>query len=403
LHLPRVRTDALLAELAGNGGGEGVERAGVDDLVDVAVVGAGPAGSAAALRVLQLRPDARVLVLDAATFPRDKTCGDGIAAHALELLDALGVPGVARLGPPVPRLRLRSPRGLVVERTCARPNRVVPRVVFDAELVRAAVARGARLQQHRVRRLEVRADRVVLDDAIAARVVIGADGANSTVRRLLGAPPAPPSALAVAIRGYAPSALDPDTLVIEFARGRYPAYAWSFPLPGGGANVGFGVFDKRGAGSRAELVAALRALLPGQDPDPATVRGHHLPLSTGLRHHPDGRVLLVGDAAALVNPLTGEGIFDAVASGVLAGRAALRGAGAGAAHRAAMRRTFALHHAHARLLTRLARDHRFLDAAVTAAARHQSVFDAAIDLGLGRGTASANALARVALNYVTLP
>lgn len=374
----------------------------VDELVDVAVVGAGPAGSAAALRALQLRPDARVLLLDAAAFPRDKTCGDGIAAHALELVEALGVAGVDRLGPPVPRLRLRSPAGRVVDRACARPNRVVPRVVFDAELVAAAVARGARLVRHRVRRLEVRPDRVVLDGAVAARVVIGADGANSTVRRLLGAPAAPPSALAVAVRGYAPAAADPDALVIEFARGPHPAYAWSFPLPGGGANVGYGVFDKRGAGSRAELVAHLRALLPGHEPDPATVRGHHLPLSTGPRHHPDGRVLLAGDAAALVNPLTGEGIFDALASGVLAGRAALLGAAAGAAHRAAMHRTFGRHHAHGGLLSRMLRHPRFLDAAVTAAARHQSVFDAAVDLGLGRGTAPLHALARVALSYATL-
>jgi geranylgeranyl reductase family protein len=371
----------------------------VDDVVDVAVVGAGPAGSAAALRALQLRPDARVLLVDAAEFPRDKTCGDGIAASALDLVEALGVPGVSRLGPPVPRMRLRSPGGQVVERTCARPNRVVPRTVFDAELVAAAVARGARLLRHRVRRLDVRPDRVVLDGAVAARVVIGADGANSTVRRLLRAPVAPPSATAVAVRGYAPTAVDPDTLVIEFARGSYPAYAWSFPLPGGGANVGFGVFDKRGGGSRAELVGALRALLPGHEPDPASVRGHHLPLSTAPRHHPDGRVLLAGDAAALVNPLTGEGIFDALASGVLAGRAALLGAAAGAAHRAAMRRTFERHHAHGAVLARLLRRPRFLDAAVLAAARRQSVFDAAVDLGLGRGTAPLSALAHVALSY----
>jgi menaquinone-9 beta-reductase len=375
----------------------------VDEVVDVAVVGAGPAGSAAALRALQLRPDARVLLVDAAEFPRDKTCGDGIAAQALDLVEALGVPGVSRLGPPVPRMRLRSPGGRVVERTCARPNRVVPRTVFDAELVAAAVARGARLLRHRVRRLEVCPDRVVIDGAVAARVVIGADGANSVVRRLLGAPATPPSATAVAVRGYARTAVDPDALVIEFASGPYPAYAWSFPLPGGGANVGFGVFDKRGGGSRAELVSALGALLPGHEPDPASVRGHHLPLSTGPRHHPDGRVLLAGDAASLVNPLTGEGIFDALASGVLAGRAALLGAAAGAAHRAAMRRTFERHHAHGALLSRLLRRPRFLDAAVLAAARRQSVFDAAVDLGLGRGTASLSALAHVATSYVTVP
>jgi geranylgeranyl reductase family protein len=374
----------------------------VDETYDVAVVGAGPAGSASALRVLQLRPDARVLLLDAAAFPRDKTCGDGIAAQVLELLQAIGVPDLARLGPAVPRLQLRSPGGRLVSRICPRPNRVIPRAVFDAELVAAAVARGAELRRHRVRRIDVRADEVVLDGSIRARVVIGADGANSTVRRLLGAPETPSAATAVAIRGYAPTTLRPDALVIEFARGRYPAYAWSFPLPGGRSNVGYGVFDRRGAGSRHELLDAMRKLLPGHEPDPETVRGHHLPLSTGPRHHPDGRILLAGDAAAMINPLTGEGIFDAVASGVLAGRAALLGAEAGAAHRRAMNHSFSLHHQHGALLSRLVSNARFLDAAVTAAARHQSVFDAAVELGLGRGTAPLAALARVGAAYVTL-
>ena len=369
---------------------------------DVAVVGAGPAGSAAALRVLQLRPDARVLLLDAAAFPRDKTCGDGIAAHVLELLTALGVPDLDRLGPEVAGLRLRSPGGQVVSRRCARPNRVIPRMVFDERLVAAAVERGAQLRRHRVRRLEVHDDRVVLDGMIAARAVVGADGANSAVRRLLGAPPTPPRGTAVAIRGYAPTAVDPDALTIEFARGRYPAYAWSFPLPGGGSNVGFGVFDRRGGGSRRELLDALAALVPGHTPDPTSVRGHHLPLSTAPRHHPDGRVLLAGDAASMVNPLTGEGIFDAVASGALAGRAALLGAGAGAAHRAAMRRAFGRHQSHLAVLARLVSHSRFLDAAVASAARDQAVFDAAVDLGLGRGTAPRRAVLRIAAGYATL-
>ena len=167
-------------------------------------------------------------------------------------------------------------------------------------------------------------------------------------------------------------------------------------MAGGGANVGFGVFDRRGGGSRRELLAALARLLPGEEPDTATVRGHHLPLSTGPRHHPDGRVLLVGDAAALVNPLTGEGIYDAVASGALAGRAALLGADAGRAHRAAMRRAFGSHHSHLAVLARLVPHPRFLDAAVAAAARDKAVFDAAVDLGLAGGTADWHAVRVIA-------
>lgn len=224
---------------------------------------------------------------------------------------------------------------------------------FDAALVDVAVARGAEVRRHRVRRLDARPDRVVLDGEIEACVVVGADGANSTVRRRLRPPPTPESAVALAIRGYAPAAVDTSALVIEFARSAVPAYGWSFPLADGGANVGFGVLGRRAGGTRADLLAGLARTLPGQEPDPATVRGHTLPLTTGPRFQPDGRVLLVGDAAAMVNPLTGEGIYYAVVSGALAADAAVHGVGAGAAYRQALAARLARHHRHTAVMARL--------------------------------------------------
>ncbi len=373
-----------------------------DDVLDVAVVGAGPAGAAAALRMLQLRPDARVLLLDAADFPRDKVCGDGVAPHVFALLDALGVPDLTGLGPPLWGLHVRSPGGRVVAARCDRPSRVIPRAVLDAALVDAAVARGAELRRHRVRRLEVRPDRVVLDGEISARVVVGADGAHSAVRRALGAPPAPAPTTAIAIRGYADTCVDPGALVIAFARTRPPAYAWSFPLPGRRANVGYGVFGATTPVTRRELLDGLNRELPGHELEPGSVRGHHLPLSTGPRFQPDGRVLLVGDAAALVNPVTGEGIFYGVASGALAARAALLGAGAGARHRAALRRSLGRHHRHVGALARAVPHGRFVDAAVVAAGRDRHVFDAIVEVGLGRGTASAQVLASIVADYLRL-
>ena len=92
---------------------------------------------------------------------------------------------------PVRRLRIVAPSGGEVVSTLRRPDHVVPRTLFDARLVEAAVRRGAVLQRRTVRRLEVRADRVVLDGDVAARVVVGADGANGVVRRQAGLPRQP--------------------------------------------------------------------------------------------------------------------------------------------------------------------------------------------------------------------
>ena len=124
-------------------------------LWDVVVVGAGPAGSAAAMAALRTRPGASVLLLDRADFPRDKSCGDGIAPQALDELARLGAAHVLADRVPVHRLRIQSPNGTVVANRLDRPDYVVPRTVFDARLVDAAVARGAVLQRHTVRRLEV--------------------------------------------------------------------------------------------------------------------------------------------------------------------------------------------------------------------------------------------------------
>ncbi|GAB3850971.1 hypothetical protein GCM10029963_37990 [Micromonospora andamanensis] len=172
------------------------------DEFDVVVVGAGPAGVAAALAAR--RAGAEVLLLDRAEFPRDKACGDGIAAHALDVLAELGVRDAVAGFSPVSALRLVAPDGGAVARALPRPAYTVPRQVFDARLVAAAVGDGVPLGRRAVRRVEVRADRVVLDGEISAGVVVGADGAGSVVRRALGEPNNPDRHLALAIRGTRP-------------------------------------------------------------------------------------------------------------------------------------------------------------------------------------------------------
>ncbi|MFL6167721.1 MAG: NAD(P)/FAD-dependent oxidoreductase, partial [Ornithinibacter sp.] len=170
-----------------------------DDRWDLVVVGAGPAGAATALSALAARPHLKVLMLDRADFPRDKSCGDGIAPHVFDALAGVGVHDLADGWAPLHRLELEQ-GSASVSRPLARPVWVIPRAVFDHRLVQRAIAAGAVLRRHRVRTLRVDADAVVLDGRIRARVVVGADGVHSVVRAAIGGR-ASASRRALAIRG----------------------------------------------------------------------------------------------------------------------------------------------------------------------------------------------------------
>jgi flavin-dependent dehydrogenase len=139
------------------------------------------------------------------------------------------------------------------------------------------------------------------------------------------------------------------------------------------------------------LLDELERLIPGAASTGTDGRAHHLPLSGWGFRQPDGPLLLAGDAAGLVNPLTGEGIYYAVASGVLAGRAVAESitAGepstAGARHRAAMRALIGKNLKHTTVCSRLARSPRVVAAAVRATDREQRIFDDLVEIGLGQG------------------
>jgi len=278
---------------------------------------------------------------------------------------------------------------------------VIPRAVLDARLVEHAVAAGGVLRRHRITSIgtDPATGRSTLTGGpgaeLDAGVVVGADGANSIVREaLLGRRR---ESRAIAIRGYAPTPPEiRGRQVIRYGNRRQPSYAWAFDRGDGLANVGYGELlpgegDTRRPPSRQLLLDQLEELIPGVAAVGADWRGHHLPLSSWRWDQPDGRVLLVGDAAGLVNPMTGEGIYYAVATGIAAGRTAARclAAGrpdeAGATHRQHVRRMLGTHLRHTWVSSRLAQFPAVVDAGILAAARDRHVFDTLVEMGLGDG------------------
>ena len=373
---------------------------------DLVVVGAGPAGSAAALGALHADPGMRVLLLDRVDFPRDKSCGDGIAPHVFDALERVGVTGIQQGWTPLTRLELARGDSSVA-RPMARPVWVIPREVFDARLVERAVAAGATLVRHRVATVEQEPGGVLLDGRVRAPVVVGADGAHSVVRSALGLGP---GRRALAIRGYAPTPRERQgTQVIRWGDRRQPAYAWAFDRGDGLSNVGYGellpLAESDDPPSRALLLDQLERLLPGSVAEGERWRGHHLPLSTWRWDQPDGRVLLTGDAAGLINPMTGEGIYYAVATGIAAGRAAAEAVrhepkAAGALHRRSVRALLASHLRHTWAAARLAKHPQIVEAGIRSARRDERIFDQLVELGLGDGRISARLVAGLGTGLV---
>ncbi len=309
---------------------------------DVLVVGGGPAGSVASL--VLARGGVNVALVDKAAFPRDKACGDVVGPRALQLLSDLNLARPAGrdvgdmlvVGPTGRRVRLPSADGL----TYPGHGTAVARTVFDAMLHTAALNAGAtafvgRAQEPVEQEGQIVGYKLSTGESLVADFVIGADGATSEVASAAGLVDLDSVLWGFAVRTYVPQVIDLPAIVLwEPTPWRaFPGYGWIFPGDEDGANVGIGIGTRsdRRAGARAvralpDFLAHLHALGLLDDPAPATPPhrlGGWLKMGMVGTTPARGRVLLVGDAAGLVNPMQGEGISQAMTSGRAAAEAIL--------------------------------------------------------------------------------
>jgi geranylgeranyl reductase family protein len=300
------------------------------------VVGAGPAGSVAAL--VMARGGLKVALVDKASFPRDKACGDLVGPRGAQLLADLGIEltgtrvgDMEVIGPTGRHVRLRAVSGL----TYPGFGFALPRRQFDLSLRTVALDAGAEGITGRADapRFDERGDlvgfRLASGGAVDADVIIGADGALSRVGQVAGLVDARRALWGFAIRAYVDASPPlPQILFWEPSRWTgYPGYGWLFPGVDGRANVGLGVGlrgDRR-AGSRAasDLDSFVADRLASLRLSPRGRLGGWLKMGMVGTTPASGRTLLVGDAAGLVNSLQGEGIAQAMGSGRSAAEAVL--------------------------------------------------------------------------------
>ena len=340
------------------------------------VVGGGPAGSTAAITAVRAGLD--VTLIDKAAFPRDKTCGDGLTALALGELGRLGLdPGSLPSWTPVSDVALRSPSGRVVsldlapEHRPAVPTVVVRRAELDNALIDMAAETGVRVRTGSAVtgvRPGVNAITVELADGrrISADHVVAADGMWSPTRRLLGLDTPGYRGEWHAARAYLPTdSPAADRMWVWFEPDLLPGYAWSFPVGEGHVNFGFGVVRHQGLRG-AEFAATWRDLMNRPHIQSVVGGGHGdtamkaWPIPARVTRAPltGPRTLFVGDAAAATDPMTGEGIGQAMETGRLAAEALAAGRVLGPAavaghYRRSVRRTLLADHRLAAGLSRL--------------------------------------------------
>ncbi|MDZ7578546.1 MAG: geranylgeranyl reductase family protein [Candidatus Nanopelagicales bacterium] len=318
---------------------------------DVLVVGAGPAGSAAATWAARSGLD--VVLIDAARFPRDKTCGDGLTPRAIAELNRLGMAGW---------LRGRTRNWGVVANAFGQSwhlpwpassfpsyGSATPRSELDEALLAVALAAGVRVRQETrtlaVERSTSGAVKSVICSsgtgsvAVRCRRLIVADGARSKTGKMLGRIWHRETIYGVAARSYVPSARADEPWITSHmdmkdpSGSALPGYGWIFPLGNGAVNLGVGTLATGDRPANINLSKLLHQYYLarrdewGMTGEPDSVRSALLPMGGSVSGIAGPNWVLIGDAAGCVNPLNGEGVDYGLETGRMAADLLASGAG----------------------------------------------------------------------------
>ncbi|PIN98259.1 MAG: geranylgeranyl reductase [Candidatus Diapherotrites archaeon CG10_big_fil_rev_8_21_14_0_10_31_34] len=322
---------------------------------DVIVVGAGPGGSTCASFLAKNKVN--VLLLDKAVFPRDKTCGDGISGKSLKVLKELGLKEKIKSVKhgKIFGVTFSSPKGTVVNIpfpekagktgvSSKGEGYAVKRIFYDNFLFQNSKSFGVKtIEGFTVNSLIKDGEKVLgvkgtdskgNQKEFKSKMVVGADGATSIVSKSLGLNKIDFNHHITALRTYYSGVKDlKGTIEIHFIDSMLPGYFWIFPVEEGIANVGAGIITKDLKKNKVNLQ---QAMFDAIEKDPlfkerfkdakmvSPVKGWTLPLGSKRKKISGNGFLLVGDAASLIDPFSGEGIGNAMTSGKIASETILK-------------------------------------------------------------------------------